>query len=237
MSCLFAFYEDWKKNKDKKMVEDAQDAMQLQKDGLTQKQQYIEDTILKLKEEAARFMKQKKRASAIQKLKEAKAKEAQLVQIFANIELLDVQMNSLSNFWVNRTTIQSTKDFLKIQKTHAGDKQGEELDKLVDKIDDGQSQWHEIQSKVDQVLQTGNNYLPATMNVSEEDLMTELEQLVTEEDEKELKRKTENMSVEEYDSKIAPVAEAKAASKEMKKKKKLKEKTSNSNLVITSAYN
>ena len=116
LNCLYPYWDRWKRNLEKKRAESALEKMRVHYGGLNTKFEALSDNISNLSREALSFSKAGDKMRALQRLREKKGKESQLNIVVRNMDVVSRQMDTLENYWVGKSTVDTSRVFLEIQK-------------------------------------------------------------------------------------------------------------------------
>jgi hypothetical protein len=190
LNCLYPYWDRWKRNLEKKRAESALEKMRVHYGGLNTKFEALSDNISNLSREALSFSKAGDKMRALQRLREKKGKESQLNIVVRNMDVVSRQMDTLENYWVGKSTVDTSRVFLEIQKRAIPQKTIDEVTKMTDSMDEGSDMWKQFESSMAQ-LSDASGMNPH--EVSEEDLMKELEDMVTEDQTNKEEKEKENV--------------------------------------------
>ena len=190
LNCLYPYWDRWKRNLEKKRAESALEKMRVHYGGLNTKFEALSDNISNLSREALSFSKAGDKMRALQRLREKKGKESQLNIVVRNMDVVSRQMDTLENYWVGKSTVDTSRVFLEIQKRAIPQKTIDEVTKMTDSMDEGSDMWKQFESSMAQ-LSDASGMNPH--EVSEEDLMKELEDMVTEDQSNKEEKEKENV--------------------------------------------
>lgn len=176
MSCLFPFVLKWRISRARKENEDAilkaREIISKQEVNKKVLQRKIHDV-----EKEAIELKQTNKTSALNKMKQRIKIQKQLDVVQSNIDSLDSQIDILQLTWSQQDTIESTKTFSKLLKKSNLDKKAEEIDTLVGNVDENNENWKRFDDSMS-ILVSASNSVNEPINVSEEELLKELDELV-----------------------------------------------------------